>query len=77
MLVNVLKVKYPAVYAEYGKPNVLIPSPSSLNFVGEFIVGGVYKIEMDKEDFKYAARARISLLFILVVFIIDFIVVFN
>lgn len=77
ILANIIRRKYPEIYSEYGRPNPIIPSPSSLNFIGEFVIGGVYKSELRKEDQKYASRVRWSALITFSALIIDLYMVFS
>lgn len=76
-LISILKNKYPNVYSEYGEPNPLLPSPSTLNFLGEFVVGGVFKIDLNQQDYKYVTRVRFSMIFVVISIVLDMYMVFS
>ena len=77
ILVAVLQKKYPDIYNEYGKPNPIILSLVTFNFIAEFIIGGVYKSELNEEDQKYASRVTKAVLFSICVWILYIYMVFS
>ena len=68
LLITVIEQRYPEVYEEYNRPSKLFAATGEARFIGEFGVGGSYKLKIEETDFKYVKWVQASLLIALIVF---------
>lgn len=74
--VSKLKNKYPKVYQKYDRPDGVLISQKNAFFFGEFVIGGMYKHYLEKNDYKYIFILRCIAGLTLLVFIVYFISIF-
>lgn len=72
-LIEIIRTNYPEVYEEYRRNDAQL---MSVNFIAEFVIGGLYKHTLKNGDYKYVKRVRIGIFFIFVSILIDIYIVY-